>query len=339
MRKEGGACLKKEVISIVATAIITLALLISAGPALAHGLTLEAVEEAGGLRLVLSGNGKLFDFKNMYPGDTRQATLTIKNSCSRPCRFDLQVKKDQGSGLPSLLGQLELIAADNDAVFYQGSFDRLGPINLGSYASGDSHDLSLEVHLPEETGNDYQGLSAGVKFIFTVKASGNGDNGDNGGNGGNGGGGGGGGGKPRPKPKPLEDIEVPPEESPVGSPEIPAGLKAQPSVEPPQVGMPPEPMPIGVSPVMPKTGQEASYPYYLLGGMALLAGTRLACGRKRWWNGNWPQSHYGKDARTIGFLKKRTAHRIIEARRRISRAKFSRLLAFLKPYLTRTEGE
>jgi uncharacterized membrane protein YgcG len=292
--------LKKPVVSVVAIVVIALVLLTSAGPALAHGLILEAVEEAGGGKLLLSGNGKLFDFKNMYPGDRRQATLTIKNSCSRPCSFDMQVKKNRGLGLPSLLGQLELTVTKSDTVLYQGPFDRLGPIKLGSYAPGDSHDLSLEVYLPEETGNDYQGLSAAVKFIFTVKASGNGGNGDNGngddngnggnggngdngGNGGNGDNGGsgsrGGGGKPRPEPKPPEGVDILPEDPPIDKPELPPDL--------PETEVPAEPVPTGISPVMPKTGEALPYPYYLLGGMVLLAGTKLAYTDKRRWDKDW----------------------------------------------------
>jgi len=75
-----------------------------------------------------------------------------------------------------------------------------------------------------------------------------------------------------PNPKPPEEIEVPPEEPPIGPPEIPP--------EPP-LEVPPEPVPIGVPPVMPKTGEEAPTPFYLLGGLALLAGTQMAWGRKR----------------------------------------------------------
>jgi len=129
-------------------------------------------------------------------------------------------------------------------------------ISLGRFRPGESGNLVATVHLPgPETGNDYQGKTASVKWIFTAQTSddGGGDGGD------------------KPKPKPPEEIEVPPEEPPIGPPEIPP--------EPP-LEVPPESVPIGVPPVMPKTGEEAPTPFYLLGGLALLAGTQMA------WAGN-----------------------------------------------------
>lgn len=282
--------------------VITLALLIGAVPVLAHGLTLEAVEQASSLKLVLSGDNKLFHLENMAPGDHEQATFRIKNSYLESCRFYLRVDCESGSS--DLLQQLELtVTDDGGTILYHGSMKSFDLIDLGSYARDDSHDFTLEICLPLETGNDYQGLSTSVKFTFIVEANGNGDNGDgngngngngdgdgdgddnNGnsggdnGNGGNGGGDGGRGGRSKPKPKPPGEIEVPLEKPPTGLPDIPAELEIQPPLELPPVEISLKPVPIGVT--MPKTGEKAPYPYYLLGGLTLLAGTQLAGTRKR----------------------------------------------------------
>ena len=60
----------------------TLILLLIALPAGAQPADLELVGEAAGLVLV-PADGKLFDLGNLNPGDTRQATIKIRNDYSR----------------------------------------------------------------------------------------------------------------------------------------------------------------------------------------------------------------------------------------------------------------
>lgn len=245
---------------IIVTVVMTVVLLLVAAPAWAQPIDLELVGESAGLVLV-PAQGKLFDLKNMNPGDTRTATIKIRNNYSRWYDLWLQAKDltDDPDLEPGLLELLELTVTYRGEKLYQGPVAGFAGdiISLGRFRPGESGNLVATVHLPgPETGNDYQGKTASLKWIFTAQTSddGGGDGGD------------------KPKPKPPEEIEVPPEEPPIGPPEIPP--------EPP-LEVPPEPVPIGVPPVMPKTGEEAPTPFYLLGGLALLAGTQMAWGRKR----------------------------------------------------------
>ncbi|NLG87586.1 MAG: hypothetical protein GX489_10300 [Firmicutes bacterium] len=250
----------------VATAMM---LLLMAVPAWAQSADLELVGEAAGLVLV-PPDKKLLDLGNMNPGDTRQSTLKIRNDYSR--WYDLWLRaEDPTAQKPSLLEQLELTVTLRGEKLYQGPVAGFAgdTISLGRFRPGESGELVATVHLPgPETGNEFQGKSASVKWVFTAQTSGGG------GGGGGGGEGGGGGGKPRPP----EEIEVPPEVPPTGIPKIPPEVP----VEPPLLlEVPPEPVPTGIPLTMPKTGEDLPYLYYLLGGLALLAGSQLACTRKR----------------------------------------------------------
>lgn len=89
------------------------------------------------------------------------------------------------------------------------------------------------------------------------------------------------------RPPDEEHPEESPEEPPADEPPEEEPPVEPPEEEPPEeIELPPEedvPLtpPSDEEPVMPKTGEEPPYPYYLLGGLAILAGVSLAGSRKR----------------------------------------------------------
>lgn len=208
----------KQITKVTATLAVVLVLLISASPVWALTTDMELVGEAAGLILAPAG-GKLFDLRNINPGDTRQATLKIRNGYSK--WYDLWMRaEDITAEEPSLFEVMELTVTYRDKEIYRGpvaGFAR-GTIYLGRFRPGESGELAVTVHLPGlETGNEFQGKSAGVKWVFTAQSSG---------------------------------------EKPV------------------------EPGPPGILPDLPRTaGERIPCFYFLLGGLALLAGTQLS--RKR----------------------------------------------------------
>lgn len=196
-----------KIAAILAVALIFL--LTSSPAAWAATTDLELVGEAAGLVLV-PAEGKLFDLKNMNPGDTRAAKIKIKNKYTK--WYDLWMRaEDLTAQEPSLLEIMELTVLYRGKELYRGPVAGFaaGTIYLGRFHPGESGELVAMVHLPgPETGNEFQGKSAGVKWVFTAQCD--------------------------------------------------------------------------TSP-LPRTGsEEAFYLYSLLGGLALLAGTRwAACKRKR----------------------------------------------------------
>lgn len=130
---------------------------------------LELVGEAAGLVLI-PPKGKLFELKNMEPGDSRTATLAIKNS--HHTWYDLWMEAEETvTGGAGLLEAMELSVACRGRELHRGPAGALlsKKIWLGRFYPGEKGELEVTVHLPgPETGNAYQGKSAGIKWIFSA---------------------------------------------------------------------------------------------------------------------------------------------------------------------------
>lgn len=119
---------------------------------------------------------KLFDLTNMIPGDSREAKLTIRNQYEEA--FQLFMSTERVSELPEegdvdLLEQLEATVYLDRAEIYKGSLKGFASdrIDLGKFQTGDKKELKTLLHLPgPETGNEFQGKSAEVKWKFIAQA-------------------------------------------------------------------------------------------------------------------------------------------------------------------------
>ncbi len=160
----------KNMVKISMTLMMALALLLTALPALAAGIEVIGAEE--GLVLTPAG-GSLFDLENMNPGDTRAATVNLRNDYSR--WYHLWIRAGEiTADEPSLFEVMELRVNYGDKLLYQGPVEGFAAeaIYLGRFEPGESGELLVTVHLPgPETGNEYQGKSASVQWIFSAQAS------------------------------------------------------------------------------------------------------------------------------------------------------------------------
>ncbi|HHT85897.1 MAG TPA: LPXTG cell wall anchor domain-containing protein [Firmicutes bacterium] len=252
----------KNTITILAYVLILVALV--AMPAWAGSTCLELIGDVDGLSLVPPGK-KLFDLDNMAPGDRVTATIMIHNHYSRSYHLWLKAT-DHTAGKPDLLKQLQLTVTYKGKEIYDGPAAGFAKksVYLGRVWPGEDGELIATVELPgSKTGNDFQGVNASVKWVFTAQtASG------------------------PPWEPPEEPPEEPPaEEHPVEEPPVEPPEEEPPVGETPEEIEPPPVEEVPLSPLdeleMPKTGEEAPYPYYLLGGLAILAGVSLAGPRKR----------------------------------------------------------
>lgn len=162
----------KIITKMAAVLAAALLIILTALPAAAVTTGIEVIGEATGLVLTPAG-GSLFDFGNMNPGDTRQGTIKLKNNYSRWYHLWLRAG-DITAEEPSLFEVMELTVVYRDKVLYRGLVEDFAgePIYLGRFQPGESGELAVTVHLPgPETGNEYQGKSASVKWIFTAQAS------------------------------------------------------------------------------------------------------------------------------------------------------------------------
>ncbi len=237
----------KNIAKFAAALAAALLLMIAVSPAGVRAADLvELIADDTGLVLIPE-DGKLFELEGMMPGDTATATIEIRNSYNRTFVLYMRAEDPEDSD-PSLLQQLKLTVVPGGRVQYagygEGPLGEFGEntITIGTFRPGDTGELVATVRLPgPETGNEYQDKTAGIKWVFTAQVR-------------RGGGGGGGGDDDddddywydyRPEPP-----KVYPEKELVIKPEPPG--------------------------VMPKTGVEAPYLYYVLGGLALFGGIQLA---------------------------------------------------------------
>lgn len=147
-------------------------------PSYANVNDLEVIGSELGLELKLEAkpnDTKLFDLKNLYPGATRQAKMDIKNRYTAP--FQLSMRVERTSPVPigeeaDLFKQLILTVYLDDAIIHEGQMIDFAPSNvsLGNFNKNSEKELRAQVHLPgPETGNEFQGKTIDVKWIFTAE--------------------------------------------------------------------------------------------------------------------------------------------------------------------------
>lgn len=135
---------------------------------------LEVIGNEIGLE-VNPSNTKLFNLTNMNPGDTREAKMDIKNILD--CKFELFLQTERISQIPledeaDLFKQMILTIYYSGELIYSGSMEVFAKenISLGYLYPGNEKELKAIVHLPgPETGNEFQGKSAQVKWIFMAE--------------------------------------------------------------------------------------------------------------------------------------------------------------------------
>ncbi|HZJ83708.1 MAG TPA: LPXTG cell wall anchor domain-containing protein [Clostridia bacterium] len=139
-----------------------------------HAKDLEIVGKELGLEVTPTST-KLFDLSSLNPGDTREACITIANRYCAP--FELFMRTERMGAIPEgdadLFKQLRLRVYLGDEEIYSGSMMDYATsnISLGKFQPEDIEKLKATVHLPgPDTGNEFQGKSVDVKWIFIAQA-------------------------------------------------------------------------------------------------------------------------------------------------------------------------
>jgi hypothetical protein len=242
-------------IKLITVVLLVSLLLLGMAPAKALGGTGYKIEgESNGL--IIASPLAPEDTGNLGPGDQKHSRLKLTNTNTSPVTVYIRtviVEEDTPPGGADLADGMFLTIKDGDTVICSGTFrdaDEKGNISLGSMAPDEENILDFYADFPEDSGNEYQGASMKVQWVFTTQTSDDG------------GGGGGGGSRRRDRGGDEEEI----------------------TVEEPDIFVPPE-EPITVEepvtvedlplPGMPKTGEGLPYPYYLAGACAIVAGIGL----------------------------------------------------------------
>lgn len=247
---------------------------------------------------VIPTSTRLFDLQNLNPGDVEEGKVTIKNNYIAPFNLYMRAERDENSPLPpagevDLFEQMILTVNLRGNEVYSGSMKDFATSDelLGRFNPNDIEELGATISLlGPETGNEYQGKSVDVNWIFTATSEGPpvdpvdppGDRPDR---------------DDEPRivvvPGPTELIIIEEDEVPRGEPEVPEEEelieleeeeipKGQPEIpeEEELVEIKEEEIPKGV-PKLPKTGELSPIIFYGAGMMFILVGTQLGFKKKK----------------------------------------------------------
>lgn len=197
---------------------------------------------------------------NLGPGDAITKAIKIVNNHSRVVLLSMRAEVVEGDN--GFLDKIWLVLKHGDEVIYEGPVsgnqqpdgtgDYAEGIDLGSIQAGETYELAADIYLDgEKIGNEFQGKSGIVKWIFTGQFDED---------------------EPSPPSRPSRPRR--PDRTPVDEPIVVE--PEEPVYTPPEelVELPEEP-PVGEPPGMPKTGEGLPYPYYLAGACAIVAGIGL----------------------------------------------------------------
>lgn len=289
---KGGWCMKRILSQIFTTlgfSLIIVGLIFSTFPSRIYAADLELIGKDVGLVVEPTGE-RLFDLKNLNPGDTKIAKLSIKNNYTNS--FNLYMRAERMGEVPvedvDLFDILTLKVTLRGITIYEGPIKDFAKsnISLGRFNRGANEELIATVHLPgPETGNEYQGKSVDVKWIFiaeSITPPGGGDSDPPG--------------EPWEPPVEIEDNEIPkgkpePEEpieelieepveeteEEIEEEEIPKG---EPEPEEPIEEIEEEEIPKD-KPVLPKTGELPLMVFYISGVAMVLLGIGLGDKKKK----------------------------------------------------------
>ena len=147
-------------------AVVVLCFAILAKPDAAFAARLDIVGDSFGISLLQ--DGPLFHMEDFAPGDSGNASVTVKNIGDFPFFFTIDSKKDSGDEL--LFKNLMITIKNNDGTlsYYSGPLSELEKVDLGSILQGGEKQLNLSIYFPVELGNEFQGKTLSMAFVFTA---------------------------------------------------------------------------------------------------------------------------------------------------------------------------
>lgn len=107
---------------------------------------------------------------NMQPGDETTSDYTIINEGYE--RFNYFVDFKFTSGDMDLYNILQMTLQKEGVILYSGVMSEAeGRVAIGTLAGGAQEGIRMDVSFPIEAGNEYQGKTTSVDFIFSASAS------------------------------------------------------------------------------------------------------------------------------------------------------------------------
>ncbi|MFP4979391.1 hypothetical protein ACE6ED_28670 [Paenibacillus sp. CN-4] len=104
---------------------------------------------------------------NMQPGDETRSRYTIVNEGGSGFSYSVDFRFVSGDRL--LYDILQMTLVRDNKVLYSGKMSEAeGRITVGQLLPGKADQIEMKVGFPAEAGNEYQGLTASVAFVFAA---------------------------------------------------------------------------------------------------------------------------------------------------------------------------
>lgn len=107
---------------------------------------------------------------NMQPGDATVSDYTIINEGHESFNYFVDFKFTSGD--PELYDLLETTLQKEGVILYSGVMSKAeGRVAVGTLAGGAQEAIRMDVSFPIDAGNEFQGKTTSVDFIFSASAS------------------------------------------------------------------------------------------------------------------------------------------------------------------------
>lgn len=153
-----------KIISVTVISILALSLIFS----LSNTKT-SAASNIQEIDIATSPEKVLFNISNFKPGDWAERQLTIRNLGKQDFKYLSSIKLKEGS--KKFYNELLLKISDENNILFEGKMKDFNKLDPRFIAKNDSEQLFFKVVVPEELGNEFQGLSCEVVFKFYVEGT------------------------------------------------------------------------------------------------------------------------------------------------------------------------
>jgi LPXTG-motif cell wall-anchored protein len=182
MRKRRAINGNKKMLAPIATILIVLLvssmLLIMTGPGMSYAIDVNS----GDCGLVVTASGELVDVTNLNPGDNKASYLIAENTKDMPLTyyFDIQKVGSLNGFYRGLIGKpldevLQITVKRGGVELFHGMLEDFVELDMGVLGGGESQQIDIAVSLyGPDVGNEYQGASVTVRFMFRSECTGTG---------------------------------------------------------------------------------------------------------------------------------------------------------------------
>jgi LPXTG-motif cell wall-anchored protein len=148
--------------------VLTILVVVLFGLSTGHNVSADEINNE--VDISTSPNKTFFQLSNLKPGDIYSKNIVIKNSGKQDFKYLFSSRILSGSN--KFYNQLRLkIYYENNAIF-EGPLKEFEKIESRLLKSGEIEQLTIDVEVPFDLGNEYQGVAATeFEFIFYVEGT------------------------------------------------------------------------------------------------------------------------------------------------------------------------